>query len=170
MCFVWYCTQNELIIDHTPAYPYETVIQLKFTVSIQLTTVNITAINLQVWGLDGMDVLPIQPYCKNKLYLSYTVMMCSPTSAASTSAFRTNISSRICWSLSGTGFDRYYLFTPFCLFTGTPSSILFILPLTFTLYIFLMLNTEYSQSFPLHQLRVCPSLSFFYCYLLILPS
>ena len=48
MYFVWYCTQNELIVDYAPIYPYEAVIQLKFMVSIWLMAVNITAVNLQV--------------------------------------------------------------------------------------------------------------------------
>ena len=65
MCFVQYCTQNELIIYYIPVYPYKAVIRLNYTVSIQLTAVNYTAINLQVWGLDGMGVLPIQPYRTN---------------------------------------------------------------------------------------------------------
>ena len=33
--------------------------------SIQLTAVNYTAVNLQVWGLDGTGVLPVQPYRTN---------------------------------------------------------------------------------------------------------
>ena len=45
-----FCTQNQLITEHAPVYPYEAVIRLKLTVSIQLTAVNITAVNLQVWG------------------------------------------------------------------------------------------------------------------------
>ena len=34
MCFVWHCTQNELIIDYLPLYPYKVVLRVKFTVSI----------------------------------------------------------------------------------------------------------------------------------------
>ena len=60
-----FCTQNQLITEHAPIYPYEAVIRLKLTVSIRLMAVNITAINSQVWGLDGTGVLPIQPYCTN---------------------------------------------------------------------------------------------------------
>ena len=45
-CFVRYCTQNKLIIDYPPVYPYKAEIRLKFTVSIRLTAVNITAVNL----------------------------------------------------------------------------------------------------------------------------
>ena len=47
MCFV-YCTQNELIIDYAPIYPYKAIIWLIFMVSIWLMAVNITAINLQI--------------------------------------------------------------------------------------------------------------------------
>ena len=80
MCFVQYCTQNELIADQAPVYLYEAIIRLKFTVSIRFMAVNITAVNLQVWGLDGTGVLPVQtilygysaqPYSPNKLYYSY---------------------------------------------------------------------------------------------------
>ena len=48
MCFVQYCTQNKLIIDYAPIYPYKAIIWLRFTVSIQLTTINIMAVNLQI--------------------------------------------------------------------------------------------------------------------------
>ena len=61
-----FCTQNQLITEHAPVYPYEAVIRLKLTVSIRLTAVNITAVNSQVWGLDGTGVLPVQPYCTNR--------------------------------------------------------------------------------------------------------
>ena len=67
MKFVHYCTQNELSADHAPVYPYDVVIRLKYMVSIQLMAVNIIAVNLQVWGLDGTGVLPIQPYCTNHI-------------------------------------------------------------------------------------------------------
>ena len=60
-----FCTQNQLITEHAPVYPYEAVIRLKLTVSMRLTAVNITAINSQVWGLDGTGVLPVQPYRTN---------------------------------------------------------------------------------------------------------
>ena len=60
-----FCTQNQLITEHAPVYPYEAVIRLKLMVSIRLMAVNITAINSQVWGLDGTGVLPIQPYFTN---------------------------------------------------------------------------------------------------------
>ena len=55
-----FCTQNQLITEHAPVYPYEAVIQLKLTVSIRLMAINITAINSQVWGLDGTGVLSVQ--------------------------------------------------------------------------------------------------------------
>ena len=61
-----FCTQNQLITEHAPIYPYEAVIRLKLTVSIRLTAVNITAVNSQVWGLDGTGVLPVQPYRTNR--------------------------------------------------------------------------------------------------------
>lgn len=61
-----FCTQNQLITEHAPVYPYEAVIRLKLTVSIRLTAVNITAVNSQVWGLDGTGVLPVQPYRTNR--------------------------------------------------------------------------------------------------------
>jgi len=67
MQFVRYCTQNELSTDHAPVYPYDAVIRLKSMVSIRLTAVNITAVNLQVWGLDGTGVLPVQPYRTNRI-------------------------------------------------------------------------------------------------------
>ena len=56
-----FCTQNQLITEHAPVYPYEAVIRLKLTVSIRLT-----AVNSQVWGLDGTGVLPVQPYRTNR--------------------------------------------------------------------------------------------------------
>ena len=62
-----FCTQNQLITEHAPVYPYEAVIRLKLTVSIRLTAVNITAVNSQVWGLDGTGVLPVQPYRTNRI-------------------------------------------------------------------------------------------------------
>ena len=61
-----FCTQNQQITEHAPVYPYEAVIRLKLTVSIRLTAVNITAVNSQVWGLDGTGVLPVQPYRTNR--------------------------------------------------------------------------------------------------------
>ena len=46
MCFVWYCTQNKLIIDYLPLYLYKAILQVKFTVSIQLTAVIFMAVNV----------------------------------------------------------------------------------------------------------------------------
>jgi hypothetical protein len=48
MQFVHYCTQNELSTDHAPVYPYDAVIRLKSMVSILLTAVYVTTVNLQV--------------------------------------------------------------------------------------------------------------------------
>jgi hypothetical protein len=46
--FYEYYTQNELIVYYTTVYPYEAVLRLKFTVSLRLTAVKITAVKLQV--------------------------------------------------------------------------------------------------------------------------
>ena len=81
MCFVQYYTQNELIIDYAPIYLYKAVIRLKFKVPIWLT-----AINLQIWGLDGTGVLPIQPYHTNHIVQLWCAALMKHTAASGLSS------------------------------------------------------------------------------------
>ena len=67
MCFVQYCTQNKLIIDYAPIYPYKAIIWLRFTVSIQLTAINIMA--------GKFEVSTVWVFYLHKLYC--TVMVCA---------------------------------------------------------------------------------------------
>ena len=105
-----FCTQNQLITEHAPVYPYEAVIRLKLTVSIRLTAVNITAVNSQVWGLDGTGVLPVQPYRTNRnirLRCAALHVKCYPIASKWILAVGTQILSRlrnsdlVCCSLLG---------------------------------------------------------------------
>ena len=91
-----FCTQNQLITEHAPVYPYEAVIRLKLTVSIRLTPVNITAVNSQVWGLNGTGVLPVQPYRTNRnIRLRCAALLCTRLSSSLSLTALTSPVSRI---------------------------------------------------------------------------
>ena len=68
MSFVPYYTQYELIVYYKPVYPYEAVTRIKFTLSIRLTAVILTAVKLKVWGLDGTVFYPYNRTVQTVLY------------------------------------------------------------------------------------------------------
>ena len=58
-----YCIQNELIIDYAPVYPYKANGNTVKTYCVN----TVEGVNLQIWGLDGTGVLPVQPYRTNRI-------------------------------------------------------------------------------------------------------